>query len=167
LYTHNGELREIEKDIINKVFYKRFNLMQKAKESEVFGLIVGSLSIDGLNEVLDDLKRTLTLNNKKFYTLLLGKITLEKLSNFVEYIDCFVLIACPFSSFYDFKTLMKPLVSPLDVKIAFDSNYSWDMSYTFDIKAIVDRNKGKCNKEDCCSIDKSLELSKITDLQIE
>ena len=151
---------------VNNVFYKRFNLIQKAKESDVFGLIVGSLSLDGLNDIIDDLKRTLKLSNKKYYTFLLGKITLEKLSNFVEYIDCFVLIACPFSSFYDFKTLMKPLVSPLDIKLAFDSTYSWNMSYSFDIKAILD-NKTNTTNESIVEEDITKELSKITDLQIE
>jgi diphthamide biosynthesis protein 2 len=169
IYGHKAStLKELEKTTLNNVFYKRFNLTQKAKESDVFGLIVGTLSLDGLNECLDDLKRTLKLADKKFYTFLLGKITLEKLSNFVEYIDCFVLIACPFSSFYDFKTLMKPLVSPLDIKIAFDPNYKWGMSYSFDIKAILERENNKqtatveAEKNDIMQ-----QLSQITDLQIE
>jgi diphthamide synthase subunit DPH2 len=159
-------LREISKDNVNSVFYKRFNLVQKAKESEVFGIIVGSLSLDGLNDIIEDLKKTLNLVDKKYYAFLLGKITLEKLSNFVEYIDCFVLIACPFSAFYDFKTLMKPLVSPLDIKLAFDSSYSWDMSYSFDIKAILNKpndTKQLYSKNE----DIATELSKITDLQVE
>jgi diphthamide biosynthesis protein 2 len=147
--------------MVKSSFYKRFNLVQKAKESDVFGLIVGSLSLDGLNDILKDLKITLELANKKYYTFLLGKITLEKLSNFVEYIDCFVLISCPFSSFYDFKTLMKPLVSPLDLKLAFDSSYSWDMSYSFDIKAILSKPTVQQHP------DRINELSQITDLQLE
>jgi diphthamide biosynthesis enzyme Dph1/Dph2-like protein len=168
LYQHNGELKEISKERINNVFYKRFNLVQKAKESDVLGLIVGSLSLDGLNDILEDLKRTLKSCNKKFYTFLLGKITLEKLSNFVEYIDCFVLIACPFSAFYDFKTLMKPLVSPMDIKLAFDPNFKWDLSYSFDIKAILEKdsaNEKGYNIE--TETDISKELSQITDLQVK
>ena len=164
MYEHNDEFKELSKDRVNNVFYKRFNLVEKAKESDVFGLIVGSLSIDGLNDILEDLKRTLRLSNKKFYTFLLGKITLEKLSNFVEYIDCFVLIACPFSSFYDFKTLMKPLVSPLDLKLAFDPNYKWDMSYSFDIKNILNKSEHLTQIEE---IDINKELSQITDLQVK
>ena len=133
-------LKELDNIVQNKVFYKRFNLIQKAKESEVFGIIVGSLSISGLNAVIEELKITLKSSKKKVYTFLLGKITLEKLSNFVEYIDCFILVACPFSSFYDFKTLMKPLVSPLDIKIAFDERYKWDLRYSYDTNYIL--NKG-------------------------
>ena len=140
----------MEPQTVNKIFYKRFHLIQQAKESEVFGIIVGSLSILNLNPLLEEIKNTLKLNKKKYYQLLLGKITDEKLANFVEYIDCFILIACPFSDFYNKKALMKPLVSPLDVKIAFDSQYSWDMSYSFDIDFILSKNKNKLdeNKDD-------------------
>jgi len=146
----------MEPTTVNKVFYKRFNLIEQVKESEVFGIIVGSLSMKNLNSLLEELKTTLKLQNKKYYQLLLGKITDEKLANFVEYIDCFVLIACPFSDFYNKKALMKPLVSPLDIKIAFDPNYSWDMTYSFDINYIVkekkslklDLNNGKSIQEE-------------------
>jgi len=135
------KLQEITTIISNRIFYKRFNLIQKAKESEVFGILVGSLSIEGLNEIIEEVKLTLKAQNKKFYTFLLGKITPEKLSNFVEYIDCFILIACPFNTFYDFKTLMRPLVNALDIKIAFDPNFTWDMKYTFDPNYIIDNKK--------------------------
>ncbi len=135
------KLQEITSIMSNRIFYKRFNLIQKAKESEVFGILVGSLSIDGLNEIIEEVKLTLKAQNKKFYTFLLGKITPEKLSNFVEYIDCFILIACPFNTFYDFKTLMRPLVNSLDIKIAFDPNFTWDMKYTFDPNYIIDNKK--------------------------
>lgn len=136
----------ISKDI-TPIFYKRFNLIQKAKESNVFGIIVGGLSIYGLNQILDELKYTLKTNQKKCYTFLLGKITLEKLSNFVDYIDCFILIACPFSDFYEFKTLYKPMVSPLDIKIAFDSNYKWEMIYSFDANYILEKNSKNISEE--------------------
>jgi hypothetical protein len=88
------------------------------------------------------------MNKKKYYTFLLGKITPEKLSNFVDFIDCFILIACPFSDFYNFKTLMKPLVSALDVEIAYNEKYfKWDMSYTFDPKYILKYNKIEYNND--------------------
>jgi diphthamide biosynthesis enzyme Dph1/Dph2-like protein len=133
-------INEMTSKSVNSLYIKRFNLIQKAKESEIFGIIVGSLSIGNLNQILDELKKTISKNNKKFYTFLLGKITLEKLSNFVEFIDCFVLLACPFSDFYNFKTLMKPMVSPLDVEMALNEEvFKWDMSYTFDPSFIINK----------------------------
>lgn len=123
----------------NMLLSKRFNLIEKVKESEVFGILVGTLSMDKLNNVLNEIKMTLSLNNKKFYTLLLGKITEEKLANFVFYIDCFILIACPFSKHYTNRATLKPIVSPLDVKMAYDAvNYKWDLKYSFDPNYILD-----------------------------
>jgi len=133
----------MEPKTVNKIFFKRFNLIEKVKDSEVFGIVIGSLSIQNLNKLIDKIKITLKSQNKKFYQMLLGKITDEKLANFVEYIDCFILIACPFSDFYNNKALMKPLVSPLDIKIAFDPNYSWDMIYSYDINYIIQKEKCK------------------------
>ena len=157
LYVNNNQIFSIDSEYkikeittlsANRIFYKRFNLIEKAKESEVFGILVGSLSIDGLNEIIEEVKLTLKSQKKHFYTFLLGKITLEKLSNFVEYIDCFILIACPFNAFYEFKTLMRPLVSALDIKIAFDPNYSWDMKYTFDARYILGKKSQlQCSEE--------------------
>lgn len=141
LIKENFEINELTSVSVNKIYYRRFNLIQKAKESEVFGIIVGSLSISGLNEILEKVKLSIRSKNKKYYTFLLGKITLEKLSNFIEYIDCFVLIACPFSDFYEFRTLMKPMVSSLDIELALnENNFKWDMSYTFDPNYIISKS---------------------------
>jgi len=86
-------------------------------------------------------------------------MTPEKLSNFVEYIDCFILIACPQSSFEDHKALMRPIVSPLDIKIAFDPNYKWDMSYSFDNNFILSKPiEVEKKKEDDKDIDEKENL---------
>jgi diphthamide biosynthesis protein 2 len=158
----NFSITEMTSKIVNSIYFKRFNLIQKAKESEIFGIIVGSLSISGLNQILDELKNTFKKNNKKFYTFLLGKITLEKLANFVDFIDCFVLLACPFSDFYDFKTLMKPMVSPLDVEMALNEEvFKWDMSYTFDPSYII--FKSGDNKSEKISDVENFQNEKISD----
>ena len=68
---------EISQIVANRIFYKRFNLIEKAKESEVFGILVGSLSIDGLNEIIEEVKLTLRSKNKKFYTWLLYLVGLK------------------------------------------------------------------------------------------
>jgi diphthamide biosynthesis protein 2 len=167
----NFSFTEMTSKIVNNIYFKRFNLIQKAKESEIFGIIVGSLSISGLNQILDELKKTFKKNNKKFYTFLLGKITLEKLANFVDFIDCFVLLACPFSDFYDFKTLMKPMVSPLDVEMALNEKvFKWDMSYTFDPSYIInksgDSNCEKSSNEENFQIDENKLNSTFTGLKL-
>lgn len=128
---------DVNNAMVNSVLYRRFNLISKCKSCNVFGILIGALALYDVNDVINEVKRTLESNNKKCYVFLLGKITEEKLANFVMFIDCFVLIACPFNSGYTNKALMKPIVSPLDIKIAFDPTYKWDSIYSFDTQFIL------------------------------
>ena len=127
----------LPKTFSSKLLYRRFNLIEKAKECSTFGILIGSLSIPNLNRMIDLIKSLLQSQERKVYTLLLGKITDEKLANFTEYIDAFVLIGCPFNQGYNSKAIDKPIMSPLDVKYAFDENYSWDGFYSFDVDYIL------------------------------
>ena len=133
--------------MVNSVLYRRFNLISKCKSCNVFGILIGALALYDVNDVINEVKRTLESNNKKCYVFLLGKITEEKLANFVMFIDCFVLIACPFNSGYTNKALMKPIVSPLDIKIAFDPTYKWDSIYSFDIQFILPQHDTNNNND--------------------
>ena len=127
----------LPKTFSSKLLYRRFNLIEKAKECSTFGILIGSLSIPNLNRMIDLIKSLLQSQERKVYTLLLGKITDEKLANFTEYIDAFVLIGCPFNQGYNSKAIDKPIMNPLDVKYAFDENYSWDGFYSFDVDYIL------------------------------
>ena len=57
---------------------------------------------------------------------------MEKLSNFLEFIDCFILLACPECSNNDLKALNKPIISPMDLFLALDDNFTWSNTYSFD-----------------------------------
>ena len=127
----------LPKTFSSKLLYRRFNLIEKAKECSTFGILIGSLSIPNLNRMIDLIKSLLQSQERKVYTLLLGKITEEKLANFTEYIDAFVLIGCPFNQGYNSKAIDKPIMNPLDIKYAFDENYSWDGFYSFDVDYIL------------------------------
>ena len=137
----------ITQNISNKTLYKHFNLIEYSKSKNVFGILIGSLSLPNLNIIIKILKNILTLNNKKIYTFLLGKITEEKLCNFTEFIDCFILIGCYFNNKFNFHNNNDiKILTPLDIKIAFDKEYKWDGSYSFDIDFIVN-NENKINEK--------------------
>jgi len=124
--------KEVTIENANLMLRKRYNLILKAKEAEVFGIIVGSLSISNINDILNQTKNLIQSKLKKCYIFLLGKITMEKLSNFVEFIDCFILLACPECSNHDLKALMKPIINPIDLFFALDETFIWDLQYSFD-----------------------------------
>ena len=102
--------------------------------------------------------------------MLLGKITTDKLSNFVEFIDCFILLACPNNTFTDMKALMKPIVSPMDVKIAFEQ-LEWNLSYTFDSSQLLtsykNNNNNKIDDKPTESIANSISSYKYNDIELD
>ena len=154
-----GEI--LNKNFSSKLLYRRFNLIEKVKECNTFGILIGSLSYPNLNKIIDLIKSLLEFQEKKVYTLLLGKITEEKLSNFTEYIDAFILIGCPFNPGYNKKIVNKPIVIPLDIKYAFDENYSWDGFYSFDVDYILINDKEIKEKLNDIKIQKEKELENI------
>ena len=166
LIIYNEQSQNFSYEILNKNFsskllYRRFNLIEKVKECNTFGILIGSLSIPNLNKIIDLIKSLLEFQEKKVYTLLLGKITEEKLSNFIEYIDAFILIGCPFNEGYNKKITEKPIVTPLDIKFAFDENYSWDGFYSFDIDYILINDKEIKDKLNDIKIQKEKEIESV------
>ena len=154
-----GEI--LSKNFSSKLLFRRFNLIEKVKSCNTFGVLIGSLSYPNLNRIIDLIKSLLEFQEKKVYTLLLGKITEEKLSNFTEYIDAFVLIGCPFNPGYNKKIVDKPIVTPLDIKYAFDENYSWDGFYSFDVDYILINDQEIKEKLNNIKIQKEKEIENI------
>ena len=137
--TFKGEL--LSKTFSSKLLFRRFNLIEKAKSCNTFGILIGSLNLPNLKNIINLMKSLIEAQERKIYTFLLGKITDEKLGNFIEYIDGFILIACPFNDGYNTKAIDKPIMSPIDIKFAFDENYSWNGFYSFDVDYLLINDK--------------------------
>ena len=129
----------------NKIITRRFNLINQIKNCETFGILIGNLTFKNLKEIINITKKLLKENNKKVYTILLGNITDEKLCNFIEYIDCFILLSCPFNDGYSKKIMDKIIVSALDIQFAFDPHFKWDSFYSFDMDFILENQKNENN----------------------
>ena len=100
---------------------RRYAVMQKARDSDVFGILVGTLGV-GVNSVsiymflllighqlkanylplISHLRSLIRKAQRKFYTISVGKLNPAKLANFPE-IECFVLVACPENSIVESK----------------------------------------------------------------
>lgn len=79
---------------------RRFYLLQKAKLSSVFGILVAQLSNPTLRTIVKKLRQLVTDSGRSSYTFAVGKVNPAKLANFAE-VDCFVLVACPEHSLLD------------------------------------------------------------------
>jgi diphthamide biosynthesis protein 2 len=92
---------------------RRYAAVQKARDADVFAILVGTLGVGpsfpniplirssltspqlvSYLPVIKHLRSLLTSKDKKSYTISVGKLNPAKLANFLE-IQCFVLVACP------------------------------------------------------------------------
>lgn len=96
-YSPESRTARVESTRTNRMLMRRYAVVQKAKDADVFGLVVGTLGVASYLPLLDRLRATLRRHRKKVYTLAVGKLNPAKLANYLE-IECFVLVACPENS---------------------------------------------------------------------
>ena len=98
--------------------------MEKAKDCDVIGILVGTLGVGSsllllllvslttdfsfegnvaaYLPLISHLRKLIASKNKKSYTVAVGKLNPAKLANFIE-VECFVLVACPENTMVDSK----------------------------------------------------------------
>jgi diphthamide biosynthesis protein 2 len=97
----SGSLVPVSRSV-ERLLRRRYYLVEKARDAERVGILVGTLGSRDYPLILERLRQTVRRAGKRCYTFLLGKPNVAKLANFPE-IDVFVLVACPESSFPDTK----------------------------------------------------------------
>lgn len=76
---------------------RRYATVQKARDADVFGILVGTLGVASYLPLISHIRKLLARRRKKSYTISVGKLNPAKLANFLE-VECFVLVACPENS---------------------------------------------------------------------
>jgi diphthamide biosynthesis protein 2 len=105
---------------------RRYATVQKARDADVFGILVGTLGVGELHPfthrselishlasylpLIKHLRALLARSHKKSYTISVGKLNPSKLANFME-IECFVLVACPENSLVEARVRLLYLTS--------------------------------------------------------
>ena len=69
---------------VSKFMMKRYFLVEKTKDAERVGLLVGTLGTHRYADIIERLKATGRRANKKVYVFLVGKPNVAKLANFLE-----------------------------------------------------------------------------------
>ncbi|KAH9445878.1 hypothetical protein MJO28_012271 [Puccinia striiformis f. sp. tritici] len=114
-----------------KLLMRRYATIQRARDADVFGILVGTL---GVRHYLEMINRTRKLIEEQFqkkaYVISVGKLKPEKLMNFAE-IQAWVLVDCPESSLltldgksgerFDPKLFGAPIITPWELEIALNS----------------------------------------------
>jgi diphthamide biosynthesis protein 2 len=107
----------LESALVNKSLARRYFLVQKAKDSDIIGLVAGTLAVRDYRTALQHCGRLIRECGKKCYTVAVGKPNVAKLGNLPE-IDLYVLVACPFASLLDSRTYTRDVITPFELELA-------------------------------------------------
>ncbi|XP_066910059.1 2-(3-amino-3-carboxypropyl)histidine synthase subunit 2-like [Clytia hemisphaerica] len=142
VYSYDVKLEKLQKEDlnVNKYLMRRFYLIEKAKDAQIVGIVMGTLGVARYNDMVNRLKSILKQSGKKFYTFIIGKINPAKLANFME-IDMFVLVACPENSLLDSKEFYKPIITPYEMEMACLSGRSWSGDVVTDFRELLSGSK--------------------------
>uniref|UniRef100_A0AC35FE83 2-(3-amino-3-carboxypropyl)histidine synthase subunit 2 n=1 Tax=Panagrolaimus sp. PS1159 TaxID=55785 RepID=A0AC35FE83_9BILA len=145
---------------------KRLFLIEKLRDSNVIGLVVGTLGVEGIKEAIERIRKLCKEANKKLYVLSIGKVNEPKLSNFATDIDAFILLSCPFGIILDSSDFFKPIVSLFEAEIALNPSKDWYASggWSAQFEDFVQDEIGKLNKN---AVDVSLISGRIRATQLD
>ncbi|KAH7339802.1 putative diphthamide synthesis protein-domain-containing protein [Rhizoctonia solani] len=127
---------------VNKLLMRRYAIIQKARDADVIGILVGTLGVASYLPLMAHLRQLLSKAQKKCYTISVGKLNPAKLANFME-IECFVLVACPENSVIDSKEFYRPIVTPFELEIALGADRSWTGEYVLNFDQLLFRQKSE------------------------
>lgn len=113
---------------------RRYAAIQRARDADVLGIVVGTLGIASYLPLVSRLRSLLRAHQKKVYTLSVGKPTPAKLANYQE-VECFVLVACPENSLLLTspevgKEFYRTMVTPWEMEVALNHRgTSWEQGW--------------------------------------
>ncbi|KAF9031679.1 diphthamide biosynthesis protein, partial [Hymenopellis radicata] len=138
VYSYNPNTRtfRLESASTNKLLMRRYAVVQKARDADVFGILVGTLGVASYLPLIKHLRSLLAQNHKKSYTISVGKLNPAKLANFME-VECWVLVACPENSMIDAKEFYRPIVTPFELGIALQQEPNWTGKYVLDFEQLL------------------------------
>lgn len=112
IYSYDPLSRSVhlESSRTNKLLMRRYALIQRARDADVVGILVGTLGVRSYLPLISHLRKLLRKRQKKSYTVSVGKLNPSKLGNFAE-VECWVLVACPENSLIDSKVNFRNKIS--------------------------------------------------------
>ena len=115
---------------------RRYFLVQKAREAEIVGILIGTLSAARRGAMLAEIKALCRRAGRKQYVFLMGKLNAAKLANFIE-VGVYVLIGSPEHSLIDAKDFYRPVVTPYELHLALSSGADWSGRYILDYARLL------------------------------
>ncbi|GAA5929266.1 2-(3-amino-3-carboxypropyl)histidine synthase [Sporobolomyces koalae] len=137
IWSYDPTMRScrLESARTNRMLMRRYALVEKAKDADVIGILVGTLGVAAYLPLITHLRELIASHHKKSYTVAVGKLNPAKLANFIE-VECFVLVACPENTMVDSKEFLRPIVTPFELELALTSK-AWTGQYILDFGELL------------------------------
>ncbi|GAB2260791.1 hypothetical protein Droror1_Dr00011646 [Drosera rotundifolia] len=119
-----------------KILKQRYYLVEKAKDANMVGVLVGTLGVAGYLHMIHQMKNLITRAGKKAYLLVMGRPNPAKLANFPE-CDIFVYVSCEQTALIDSKEFYAPIITPFEAVLAFSREHEWTGEYTMEFRNLI------------------------------
>lgn len=119
-----------------RILKRRYYLVEKAKDANIVGILVGTLGVAGYLNMIHRMKQLVSKAGKKAYTLVVGRPNPAKLANFPE-CDVFVYISCAQTALLDSKEFLAPIITPFEAMLAFNRGSQWTGAYTMEFRDLM------------------------------
>ncbi|PSS35729.1 Diphthamide biosynthesis protein [Actinidia chinensis var. chinensis] len=119
-----------------RILKRRYYLVEKAKDANIIGILVGTLGVAGYLHMIHQMKELVTRAGKKAYTLVMGRPNPAKLANFPE-CDVFVYVSCAQTALLDSKEFLAPVITPFEAMLAFSRGSQWTGDYVMEFQDLM------------------------------
>ncbi|KAL0917996.1 hypothetical protein M5K25_013111 [Dendrobium thyrsiflorum] len=135
---YDPEGRQFLRDFFHqkKTLKRRYYLVEKAKDANIVGILVGTLAVAGYLRMINQMKELIERAGKKSYTLVMGRPSPAKLANFPE-CDIFVYVSCAQTALLDSKDFLAPVITPFEAMLAFSSGKEWTGEYVMEFRDLM------------------------------
>ena len=137
--TNEIEARAIGTEACRRNVKKRSHAIERAKDSNIVGIVVGTLGVSGYLSVVSKLREMIESSGRTCYTVACGKPNPNKLANFPE-IETFVLVACELCALVDGKDYLQAVITPHEAALAF-GNKPWIGEVKLDFMSFKEETK--------------------------
>ncbi|XP_011098024.1 2-(3-amino-3-carboxypropyl)histidine synthase subunit 2 [Sesamum indicum] len=119
-----------------KILRRRYYLVEKAKDANMIGILVGTLGAAGYLHMIHQMRELITKAGKKSYTFVMGRPNPAKLANFPE-CDVFVNVSCAQTALLDSKEFLAPIITPFEAMLALDRGSQWTGAYVVEFQDLI------------------------------
>ncbi|XP_042043952.1 2-(3-amino-3-carboxypropyl)histidine synthase subunit 2-like [Salvia splendens] len=132
--TEGGLVTDVSQS--KKILRRRYYLVEKAKDANMIGILVGTLGAAGYLHMIHQMRDLITQAGKKSYTFVMGRPNPAKLANFPE-CDVFINISCAQTALLDSKEFLAPIITPFEAILAFDRGSQWTGAYVMEFRDLI------------------------------